>query len=184
MLELPDFQVNQHEALQQAVVEDEGHEVVLLIEGKPNLAAGEQKAFAEFKHKMLQLVDDSLLQIRIDKRLWLLVQVWSCNQAVIRHVIGVTIPEGAHCEEVVLHLRPNRAPYVLTKPLHPMQEPVKHDAAGLVVRLHVMVNRELEAELLFFGPDVRVLQPLSLADKLWKLHQEAGEAYREVLSVP
>jgi predicted DNA-binding transcriptional regulator YafY len=113
-----------------------------------------------------------------------LLNVTVTAEAYFRHVIGVTVPEGAQCEEVLLHFRPNRAPYVLTKPLHPTQEPVTHDAAGLVVRLHVMVNRELEAELLFFGPDVRVLQPLSLADKLTKLHHESWEAYREALGAP
>jgi predicted DNA-binding transcriptional regulator YafY len=94
-----------------------------------------------------------------------------------QHVIGVSIPEGAQSEEVLLHFQPKRAPYVLTKPLHATQQRVQHDAAGLVVQLNVIVNRELEAELLSFGPDVRVLQPLALANKLRELHHNAWKAY-------
>jgi len=65
MRRLVQFDVDDDVAAQEAVVEDQIDEIVVLIEGEALLASLEKEAFAEFEQEMLQPVDDGLLQIRL-----------------------------------------------------------------------------------------------------------------------
>ncbi len=83
-------------------------------------------------------------------------------------VIGVTRPEGEEPVEVVLSFNLQRAPYVISKPLHPSQ---KHNYKNdrLEVRIKVIINNELMSTILSFCPDVRVIQPESLKVKFMEI---------------
>ena len=87
-------------------------------------------------------------------------------------VIGVTIPQDVIPEHILLRLSANRLPYVLSKPLHHSQK-VKDKGQG-IIEITVIPNRELEAQLLWFGDDIEVLQPETLrqqiAEKIAKMH--------------
>ena len=86
-------------------------------------------------------------------------------------IIGVTRPQDAEVEEVVLLFSPQQAPYVVTKPLHPTQRH-KETAEGLEVRIRVVPNYELERLILSFGESVRLLAPKSLQGKVaGRIHQ-------------
>jgi len=63
MGELTDFQVNQHVAVQQAIVEHEVNEEVIFIKGEAFLSGLEKEAFSQFQEKVLQFVDDSGFKI-------------------------------------------------------------------------------------------------------------------------
>lgn len=73
-------------------------------------------------------------------------------------VVGVTRYADAEPVEIKLLFSKTRAPYVITKPLHPSQ---KHRFVGdkLEVRIRVIPNKELFALLLNFCPDIEVLEP-------------------------
>ena len=87
-------------------------------------------------------------------------------------VIGVTIPQDAEPEHIFLRFSQHRLPYVLSKPLHHSQK-IKDKEQG-IIEITVIPNRELEAQLLWFGDDVEVLQPETLrqqiAEKIAKMH--------------
>ena len=87
-------------------------------------------------------------------------------------VIGVTIPQDAELEHILLRFSAHRLPYVLSKPLHHSQK-IKDKEQG-IIEITVIPNRELEAQLLWFGDDVEVLQPSGLrqqiAEKIAKMH--------------
>lgn len=87
-------------------------------------------------------------------------------------VIGVTIPQDTIPEHILLRFSANRLPYVLSKPLHHSQK-VKDKGQG-IIEIIVIPNRELEAQLLWFGDDIEVLQPETLrqqiAEKIAKMH--------------
>ena len=87
-------------------------------------------------------------------------------------VIGVTIPQGEEPEHILLRFAPHRLPYVLSKPLHHSQK-LKDREQG-IIEITVIPNREMEAQLLWFGNDVEVLQPtqlrLQIAEKIAKMH--------------
>ncbi|HMN04140.1 MAG TPA: WYL domain-containing protein [Flavobacteriales bacterium] len=97
--------------------------------------------------------------------------------ALYTHSIGVdTSPDKP--EQVVLHFHPQQAPYVKALPLHPSQVPVKEDARGLTVSLHVMVNFELRQIILGHGRLVKVIAPKHLAANIRKAHREAAAQYK------
>lgn len=79
-----------------------------------------------------------------------------------KDVVGVTKPEGAKPEKVVLKFSSNRAPYVKTKPIHPSQREKDLPGGGLEVTLNVIVNNELKAVLYGFGPDLEVRSGIEL----------------------
>ncbi len=87
-------------------------------------------------------------------------------------VIGVTIPQDAEPEHILLRFAAHRLPYVLSKPLHHSQK-IKDKEQG-IIEITVIPNRELEAQLLWFGADVEVLQPAELrqqiAEKIAQMH--------------
>lgn len=92
-------------------------------------------------------------------------------------VLGVTktIKDRAH--KVVLHVNKHHAPYVLTKPLHPSQKLLKEDDTGIIIRIDVVLNFELEREILGFGECMKVLGPRLLTYKIEKRLAHAAELY-------
>ena len=81
-------------------------------------------------------------------------------------IVGVTIPEdeGSKVETVELKFSPKRFPYVKSKPLHRSQLTINEEER--IVAIEVRPNWELETLLLSFGPDVEVLAPALLREKI------------------
>lgn len=90
---------------------------------------------------------------------------------------GVTVTNG---RPVPVRLRFGRetVPYVLTKPLHHSQTAQPRAANGSVeVTLTVKINYELERLLLGFGPEVEVLAPRKLRQRVRSLLKQAAAQY-------
>lgn len=94
-------------------------------------------------------------------------------------IIGVTLPENElRIETIRLHIRAGRAPYILTKLIHPSQITISDTNDGLVVELRLIINQEFKTRLLSFGPDLQVLAPTSLRDSMHKLLKKAAARYK------
>ncbi|PSR04176.1 MAG: WYL domain-containing protein [Bacteroidetes bacterium SW_10_40_5] len=91
-------------------------------------------------------------------------------------IVGVTRPQEAEPEEVVLQFSQNVAPYVITKPLHPTQRH-QYTESGLNIRIKVIPNFELEKLILSFGEDVKVVNPAALKVKISKRLKDASNQY-------
>ena len=76
--------------------------------------------------------------------------------------IGVTRSEKDRPQKIILKFNIRNAPYVLTKPLHHTQQVINEDENGLIVRIDVIPNFELEREILGFGENIEVLGPRTL----------------------
>ena len=83
--------------------------------------------------------------------------------------------------EVRLRLSLNRAPYVLTKPLHASQRVTGRGDRYVEIGLTVQHSFELESELLALGEDVQVVAPPLLRRRLRELTRAAAEAYDQPL---
>ena len=80
-------------------------------------------------------------------------------------VIGVTIPnEDVEKETIVLRFSEARFPYVTSKPIHWSQNTL--DEKDCTITLSLKPNRELEQQILSFGPDVEVLSPELLRNQI------------------
>ncbi len=80
-------------------------------------------------------------------------------------IVGVTkLSEHPVAEPIVLRFDGARYPYIVTKPLHPSQMVLNADDHTL--QITVRANRELEALLYSFGPQLEVLAPEWLREKM------------------
>ena len=94
-------------------------------------------------------------------------------------LIGVTKTEKDRAHKVVLFVNKENAPYVLTKPLHPSQTLLKHDDTGIIIRIDVVLNFELEREILGFGEYIKVLAPRLLMGKIRKRLENSRALYQQ-----
>ncbi len=78
-------------------------------------------------------------------------------------IIGVTLANAPE-EKIVLRFTQKRLQYVLTKPIHKSQVCTEPDSG--IVSIRLIPNRELEALLLSFGPDVEVISPQALREQI------------------
>lgn len=92
-------------------------------------------------------------------------------------LIGVTKNEKDRGQKVVLHIDKMNAPYVLTKPLHRTQQVLKQNENGIIIRIDVVPNFELEREILGFGECMKVLAPRFLASRIRKRLEKAASSY-------
>ena len=95
-------------------------------------------------------------------------------------IIGVTNNIEEIVQSVILKFRPERFPYVASKPLHGSQK-LSRDGNGTVIQntitLNVKYNRELLSTILSFGADVEVLEPLSLRERVTSELKKLQELY-------
>ncbi len=66
------------------------------------------------------------------------------------NLVGVTKSEKDRTHKVVIQVNKHHAPYVLTKPIHPSQKLLREMEEGIIIRIDVILNFELERELLGF----------------------------------
>ena len=92
-------------------------------------------------------------------------------------LLGVTKNEKDRAHKVMLHLDKKMAPYVLTKPIHDSQTLIHEDETGIIIRLDVVLNFELEREILGFGENIKVLGPKILQRNIKRRLDIAKEKY-------
>jgi predicted DNA-binding transcriptional regulator YafY len=92
------------------------------------------------------------------------------------HTIGVTInPIGV--KDIRLWVSPLQSNYLKTQYLHTTQTIISEDAKGMIIHLQLIPNYELLQTLLAFGPEVKVLEPLSLKDQLKEMAKKTLQLY-------
>jgi predicted DNA-binding transcriptional regulator YafY len=94
-------------------------------------------------------------------------------------LIGVTKSERDRAHKVFLFIDKDNAPYVLTKPLHHSQQLIQEQEDGIIIRIDVVLNFELEREILGFGEYMQVLAPRHLAKKIRQRLEKANSKYEQ-----
>jgi predicted DNA-binding transcriptional regulator YafY len=79
-------------------------------------------------------------------------------------VIGVTIPD-APIETIKIKIEETLVPYIKTKPLHPTQAYQQENGMHRIT-IKVIPNYELESLLLSYGEKIKILEPVSLVEKM------------------
>lgn len=96
-----------------------------------------------------------------------------------KHLIGVSVPEGAIPEDIEVKVYKQAAPYVRSKPIHLNQEVVRQYKDGsILVRLKLIINYELKSVLLSYGPGIVVRKPRALRETMQNMLREMGAIYR------
>lgn len=74
-----------------------------------------------------------------------------------KDVVGVTVPDNARIEHIVLRFRKERFPYIVSKPIHHSQRVISEEECTL--QIDVRPNNELTSLIFSFCPDVEVMEP-------------------------
>lgn len=91
-------------------------------------------------------------------------------------VVGVTIPPPEiQKEHIELEFDARRLPYVLSKPIHHSQQVGVLERG--IISIDVRPNKELEALILSFGPQVKVLSPESFQRQIKEKLEENIKKY-------
>jgi predicted DNA-binding transcriptional regulator YafY len=101
--------------------------------------------------------------------------------AFYKNVIGVTVNKNMFPRKIIIRANKRHAPYMITKPIHHTQKLISEDDNGIVISIDVIPNFELEKVLLSFGPDIEVLSPPSLRDRILKLLQSSVSIYNNTI---
>ncbi|MBT1702844.1 helix-turn-helix transcriptional regulator [Chryseosolibacter indicus] len=88
--------------------------------------------------------------------------------------LGVTLGKGGP-QDVVLLFTPMQGHYIKTQHLHQSQQILQDDEDGLLIKLRVVINYELQEVLMSYGASVQVKEPLSLRETIREKHREAWE---------
>jgi predicted DNA-binding transcriptional regulator YafY len=86
-------------------------------------------------------------------------------KAYFDHTIGVTINDRG-VKEIKLWFSASQGNYIKTQHLHATQQILFDDKTGMIVTLQLIPNYELLQTLLAFGPEVKVLEPVTLQDEM------------------
>ena len=90
-------------------------------------------------------------------------------------IVGVTHPNGVEKEHIVLKATKNRFPYIVSKPIHPSQKVTNETEYELT--LDVIPNKELDQQILSFGPDLEVVSPEWFREHIGNIIKENFEKY-------
>jgi predicted DNA-binding transcriptional regulator YafY len=84
-------------------------------------------------------------------------------------MIGVSKDTRTEPQKVLLWVSNASWPYVKTKPLHgATQRLVNMDETGAYITIEVYLNYELEQQILSFGENMKVLEPVELKERIKK----------------
>jgi len=83
-----------------------------------------------------------------------------------RYALGITVVDGEVPEQIDLLFSKEDAHYILSNKIHHSQEVIAHDDSGLRISLILFPSYELRMLIRSYGPGVRVLKPLWLAEQI------------------
>lgn len=95
-----------------------------------------------------------------------------------KNMVGVTRPNDAIPENIEIKIDVERAPYILSKPLHHSQEVThKYKDGSVKLKWQLIINKELISQLLSFGHQLEVLKPLTLRNTIREMLDKGLSRY-------
>lgn len=126
------------------------------------------------EHKILTFALDRIQDLQVTEQTFSDEKIDKKN--FYNNVLGVSIAEGKP-EKVLLSFTPLQGKYIKTLPIHHSQKVVKETASELHVQLELVINTELKMQLLSYGDQVKILQPLALAKEMKEVAQRMLKNY-------
>ena len=97
-------------------------------------------------------------------------------QYVVKDAFGIM---GGDIQDVELRFSSSASPYIQERIWHHSQQVQAVENGELILKMKVAIAPELKSWILGFGPDVRVLQPTTLAVEIQKLHHRAAQQQQQ-----
>ena len=81
-------------------------------------------------------------------------------------IVGVTKPDEASLEKIILEIDNSLYPYIESKPLHGSQKVIERKDSSTIVELSLILNFEFETLIFSHGERVKVLKPTVLIETI------------------
>ncbi len=94
-----------------------------------------------------------------------------------KNCFGVITSDETGPEEIVLSFDPLQGKYIKSYPLHESQKILKDNEEELLIQLCLFLTHDFSMELLSYGENVKVIQPVSLVNDLKTTYQAALDLY-------
>ncbi len=95
-----------------------------------------------------------------------------------KYCFGIISPNGQKPEEIILSFKPFQGKYLKTLPLHQTQEVILDNEEELQLKLKLCITHDFLMELLSFGDQIKVLQPISLVNEIKGTYLNVLEQYQ------
>ena len=99
-------------------------------------------------------------------------------EAHFRDCFGIICEDDIKAEDILLMFTPSEAKYIKSLPLHHSQRVISETDSGTIFALHLYPSYDLMMELLSFGNQVQVLEPVTLREQVREKLREALDQYR------
>jgi len=98
-----------------------------------------------------------------------------------QHCFGIIRPADPETRPVTIKLsfQPDRGKYIKSLPLHESQKTIRDTDDELQIELQVYITHDLIMELLSYGHDIKVIEPLTLKKTLNGILAKADALYKE-----
>lgn len=94
-----------------------------------------------------------------------------------KYCYGIITPRDQQPEEILLSFNAEQGKYIKSLPLHDTQEICIDNEEELQIKLKLYITHDFLMELLSYGNNVKVLQPISLAVKIQTAHERSLNNY-------
>jgi len=98
-------------------------------------------------------------------------------EAMFAHSFGIILPTNEQPQEVIIAFTPLQAKYVKSLPLHHTQKIVSETADELRISINVYPTFDLEKQILSYGEEAKVIQPVMLAERVKERLKKTLERY-------
>ena len=148
----------------------------------------EPYALKEFKNRWYVLANDlkdkkvksfaldRLSELEITKKKFQLPNDFIVNEH-FKYCFGIISPNEHKPQEVILSFDPFQGKYIKTLPLHESQVILKDNEDELLIKLTLFVTHDFFMEILSFGDNVKVIQPVSLIAEIKIAYESALKLY-------
>jgi len=148
----------------------------------------EPYALKEFKNRWYVLANDlkdkkvksfaldRLSELEITRKNFHLPNDFNVNEH-FKYCFGIISPNEHKPQEVILSFDPFQGKYIKTLPLHESQVILKDNEDELLIKLTLFVTHDFFMEILSFGDNVKVIQPVSLIAEIKKAYENALKLY-------
>ena len=119
---------------------------------------------------------DRLTDLEITKRKFNLPNNFDVNEH-FQYSFGIISPNEDKPNEVILSFTPFQGKYIKSLPLHETQQVLVDNELELRIRLTLFITHDFIMELLSYGANLKVIEPVSLIDELKTVFGDALNLY-------
>lgn len=96
-------------------------------------------------------------------------------------IVGVSFTPNEKPIKILLKVKNEVAPYILTKPLHGSQKKKESNSEETIIEIEVIPNIELRQLILSYGDGIEVISPKSFRDQMKNLIYNMNRIYKKTI---